>query len=130
MEALEIVQAVEATEKARNRIPDDLKQTHPYSSTALWTYYARTYREPEGETCPYCLFFDGQTFTGSQLRSVFPDHKWVGVDIYPNVHKTLWGKDEICSCLLIREPETPSLNLSMYPGVGGDWRDKVTEEEE
>jgi hypothetical protein len=127
-EIAQVVKAVEAAE-AKNRVPDDLKHTHPYSSLALWTFYARTHHDAPGEICRYCQFFDGQTFTGSQLRSVFPDHRWEGTDIYPDVHKTLWGRDGECTCLLIREPESPSLNLSIYSGVGGDWRDKFSEEE-
>jgi hypothetical protein len=67
--------------------------------------------------------FDGQTFTGSQLRSVFPDHKWVGDDIYANVHMTLWGKDGTCGCLLIREDEkwTQQPNLELWSQLGTDW---------
>ena len=97
----------------RRYIPDHLKDTHPFSANTLWTYYARTYRDPEGETCPYCNQFDGQTYPGSYIRSIFPDYIWVGDDIYPNVHQTLWGKDT-CACLLIREPDdVPELNLDM-----------------
>jgi hypothetical protein len=126
MQAVKIVSLVKATK----RIPDYLANTYPYSSLALWTYYNRAHHDPEGESCPVCMFFDGQTFTGSQLRTVFPDHYFVGDDIYPNVHKTLWGKDDTCSCLLIREPDvSASLNLSMYSGVGGDWRDKINKKE-
>lgn len=116
--------------EASKRIPDHLKNTHPYSSLALWTFYMRTFREPEGESCLYCKMFDGQTFTGSQLRSVFPDHRFVGDDIYPDVHKTLWGKEGTCACLFIREPDKPALNLSMWSGIGGDWRDRPIETEE
>jgi hypothetical protein len=130
MQVLEPVLAVEAVEKARKRIPEYMKPTHPYSSQALWTFYLRTLREPVGESCPYCEMFDGQTFTGSQLRSVFPDHKWVGDDIYPNVHMTLWGKDT-CACLLIREPaEARELNLDMWSQMGVDWKKQFVESNE
>src|SRR3990172_9698218 len=108
-QALEMVQIVELVEKARNRIPDSLKETHPYSSLALWLYVLRGHHEPEGESCVYCKMFDGESFTGSQLRSVFPDHEWAGPDIYPNVHKTLWGIESTCSCLLIRQPDDKPL---------------------
>jgi len=75
--------------------------------------------------------FDGQTFTGSQLRSVFPHHYWVGDDIYPNVHKTLWDVDSTCSCLLIREPEDASaLNLDLWSQLGTDWTEMPKGEEE
>ena len=117
-------------EKARKRVPDDLRNTHPYSVTALWTYYNRTDHDPEGDTCIYCKMFDGQTFTGDQLRSVFPDHEWKGNDIYPNVHKTLWGKDSTCACLLIREPEdVDEVNLNMWSQLGVDWTEKPNKED-
>ena len=108
----------------RRYIPDHLKDTHPFSATTLWTYYARTYRDPEGETCPYCNQFDGQTFPGTYLRSIFPDYFWVGDDIYPNVHKTLWNKDT-CACLLIREPDEVSTNLDMAGNLTVDFKSSV-----
>ena len=124
-EAVQIVNAVVGFEKAKQRIPSHLKDTHPYSSLALWTFYLDTHHTPEGESCPYCKLFDGQTFTGTQLRTVFPDHYFVGDDIYPDVHATLWGKKGTCACLLIREPDKGShVTLSIWSGVGGDWRDK------
>jgi hypothetical protein len=139
-EALGVVSAIEAAErldeyltaskqreiisleKAKSRIPEDLRNTHPYSAQALWTFYARTHHDPEGETCNYCSMFDGQTFTGDMLRSTFPDHYWEGSDIYPDVHKTLWGKEGTCACLLIREPgDVDELNLSLWTQLGVDW---------
>jgi hypothetical protein len=117
LKPLEIVQVVKATK----RIPDDLRYTHPYSAIALWTFYARTHHEPVGETCEYCSMFDGQTFRGDQLRILFPNHRWEGSDIYPDVHKTLWGKEDTCACLLIREPTMMSLELDMWSDLGVDW---------
>ena len=115
--------------EARQRIPDYLKKTHPYSAKALWTYYLRTEHEPEGASCPYCKMFDGQTFTGDMLRSVFPDHKWVGDDIYANVHMTLWGKDGTCGCLLIREKDPDEQpNLGIWGQIGTDWTEKPKSE--
>ena len=112
-------------EEAAKHIPDDLKSTHPFSVNALWTFYLDTEHQPEGESCTYCKMFDGQTFTGDQLRSVFPDHEWMGSDIYANVHKTLWGDkaDHTCGCLLIREDEKwgPEQNLSLWSQIGTDW---------
>jgi hypothetical protein len=127
------VQQVQGLEEATKRIPDHLKDTHPYSTNALWTFYLDTEHQPEGPSCPYCLMFDGQTFTGAQLRSVFPDHRWVGDDIYANVHKTLWGDkaDGTCGCLLIREPEGKELPVfSMWSQIGTDWTELPKEEEE
>ncbi len=127
----EAVQIVLAVTEARNRIPDDLKDTHPYSAFASWTYYLRAHHEPEGESCAYCKMFDGQTFTGSQLRSVFPDHQWVGTDIYPNVHKTLWGIDSTCSCLLIRDPDDFELPYhNRWSQIGIDWKAKEENKDE
>jgi hypothetical protein len=76
--------------------------------------------------------FDGSTFTGSQLRTVFPDHEWVGDDIYANVHKTLWGKEGTCGCLLIREDEKwgPESNLDLWSNIGTDWTKGPTTKEE
>jgi hypothetical protein len=128
-----LVAAVVAVHEARQRIPDHMKDTHPYSALALWTFYARTHHDPEGETCNYCSMFDGQTFTGAQLRSVFPDHRWEGDDIYPDVHKTLWGKEGTCACLLIREAETDKdlmPNLSLWSQIGTDWKDNKSSDDE
>lgn len=118
--------------EARKRIPDHLKDTNPYSVNALWTFYLDTHHQPEGKSCIYCEMFDGQTFTGDQLRSVFPDHKWVGDDIYANVHMTLWGKDGTCGCLLIREDDKwgAEPNLSLWTSVGTDWTEQPKTEEE
>lgn len=115
---------------AKQRIPADLRDTNPYSVNALWTFYLDTEHQPEGPSCIYCKMFDGQTFTGAQLRTVFPDHNWVGSDIYANVHMTLWGKDGTCGCLLIREDEKwgNEPNLELWSSVGTDWT-KGTEEE-
>ena len=131
--ALEAVQAVQYLQLEERRIiPDHLKPSHPFSALALWTYYARTHHEPKGESCVYCKMFDGQTFTGAQLRSVFPDYMWSGDDIYPNAHKTLWGVDSTCGCLLIREPSVPEVdtNLSMWTQIGTDWIKGPDESEE
>ena len=121
-ELINIVEAVRQFE-AKKRVPDHLKHTNPYSANALWTFYLDTHHDPIGDSCVYCQMFDGQTFTGSQLRSVFPDHEWDGDDIYANVHKTLWGKEGTCACLLIREDEKwgAEPNLSLWSQLGTDW---------
>ena len=131
-QATQIIQIIEKCEleEARKRVPEDLASTHPYSANALWTFYLDTDHTPEGESCIYCKMFDGQTFTGDMLRTTFPDHEWRGSDIYANVHKTLWGKDGTCACLLIRE-EDPDLQvaLTMWTRLGTDWTKGPTEEE-
>ena len=128
---MQALAAVIAVHEARNRIPDHLKHTSPYSVNALWTFYARTHHDPEGETCNYCHMFDGQTFTGDQLRVTFPDHYWEGDDIYPDVHKTLWGREGTCACLLIREDDKwgDEPNLSLWSDIGTDWTKAFDEEE-
>jgi hypothetical protein len=63
---------------------------------------------------------------------VFPDHRWMGDDIYANVHKTLWGdkSDGTCGCLLIREPEgKESPYYSLWSSIGTDWTELPKEEE-
>ena len=134
MQALEVLEAVlevQGLEEASKHVPDHLKGSHPYSSNALWTFYLDTEHQPEGPSCIYCKMFDGKTFTGSQLRSVFPDHKWKGDDIYANVHMTLWGVPDTCGCLLIREDEKwgAEPNLNLWSQMGTDWTStKPTEE--
>lgn len=115
---------------AKQRIPTHLRDTHPYSVNALWTFYLDTEHQPEGPSCIYCKMFDGQTFTGDTLRTTFPDHKWMGDDIYANVHMTLWGKDGTCGCLLIREDEKWSrpMDLSFWTDIGTDWTELPKEE--
>jgi hypothetical protein len=117
--------------EARKRIPDYMRNTNPYSANALWTFYLDTEHQPEGPSCPYCKMFDGQTFTGDQLRSVFPDHRWEGDDIYANVHKTLWGdkSEGTCGCLLIREPKENTDVFDMWSQVGTDWKEQPKKEE-
>lgn len=131
---LAAVEAVEAVlNEARKRIPDHMKDTAPYSINALWKFYARTHHDPPGESCTYCKMFDGQTFLGSDLRAMFPDHEWEGDDIYANVHMTLWGKSGTCACLLIREPaESVDLErMDLWQGViGTDWTEQPKEEKE
>jgi hypothetical protein len=116
---------------AKQRIPQHLRDTSPYSVNALWTFYLDTHHQPEGESCIYCKMFDGSTFTGSQLRTVFPDHIWEGDDIYANVHKTLWNKEGTCGCLLIREDEKwgPEINLDLWSNIGTDWTKGPIKEE-
>jgi hypothetical protein len=119
----QLINMVEAMQQheARKRIPDHMRGTSPYSALTFWTYYALGDADSK---CNYCNQFDGQSFTGSQLRTTFPDHEWQGDDIYPNVHMTLWGKDT-CKCLLIREPEQTDLSTSLSfwdQTLSTDWR--------
>ena len=129
MQALEAIQAIDAVEvfKARQRIPKDLRGTSPYSSMTLWAFIVHADHDTAGKTCAYCEMFDGQTFRGDQLRTTFPDHYWKGIDIYPNVHMTLWGRESECGCLLIREPGGNELNLETWSSLDNDWMDNPGE---
>jgi hypothetical protein len=130
MEVIQVINQVLSLEEATKRIPDRLKDSHPYSANAVWIFYLDTDHTPEGPSCMYCQMFDGQAFLGSDLRAMFPDHYWKGDDIYANVHKTLWGKDDTCACLLIREPsDSVDLeNVDLWQGtIGTDWTKGSTE---
>ena len=133
IEVVQIIEEFEAVQEASKRVPDHLKHTYPYSANALWTFYLDTEHQPEGPSCVYCKMFDGKAFTGSQLRSVFPHHKWVGDDIYANVHRTLWGEknDDTCGCLLVRDDEKwgQEPNLDLWSQLGTDWKDSKPKEE-
>jgi hypothetical protein len=98
LKAIEAVQAVLTLEEARRLIPDHLKDTHPFSATAIYDYLALGDYDTE---CEWCKKYAGQQFAGNQIRAMFPDYSWDGDDIRPNVHMTLWGKDT-CKCLLVR----------------------------
>ena len=74
--------------------------------------------DPDSE-CEYCEWFDGKTFTGAQLRFLFPDLKIIDRDeIHPRVHMTLWGKDT-CKCRLYRRSKDysakPAVHIGDYP---------------
>jgi hypothetical protein len=113
--------------KARRRIPEDLRGTSPYSAMTLWAFIVHADHDTPGKTCAYCQMFDGQTFRGDQLRTTFPDHYWKGIDIYPDVHMTLWGKPGTCGCMLIREPDGNELNLETWSSLDDDWMDNPGE---
>lgn len=96
-------------------IPEQYRGISYFSNYDLWEYFELGASTGE---CEFCKKYSGQTFTGAQLRQVFPDLVIQGEDdIYPNVHMTLWGK-ETCKCTLIRvntevvKPET----LVVYTG--------------
>jgi hypothetical protein len=126
IDVLKVVNECLMLEEASKHIPDHLKDTHPFSSNALWTFYLDTEHQPEGPSCIYCKMFDGQTFTGDMIRTTFPDYKWAGDDIYANVHMTLWGKDDTCGCLLVREDEKwgAEPNLELWTSIGTDWTEE------
>ena len=102
------VQAVKAVID-KSWIPEEYRGTSYFGNYDLWEYFELGASTSE---CEFCKQYSGKTFTGAQLRQVFPDLEIIGEDdIYPNVHMTLWGKDT-CKCQLIRvntgvvKPET------------------------
>ena len=98
-----LIQAVRQIQNGDKRwIPEDLRGNSFFGNTDLWTYYALG---PTTTECTFCTGYNQQSFTGAQLRQVFPDLEIEDEDtIYPNVHMTLWGT-ETCKCLLMREIE-------------------------
>ena len=99
MQVLEVIKAVEAVEKARQRIPEELYGKSFFGHYDLWMYIDT--KDDENE-CDTCKGFRWTTIAGSELRSTFPDLTiWDENMILPNVHMTLWGADT-CKCVLIR----------------------------
>lgn len=102
---IDVVQAVNAARQAAaySRIPKNLRGSSFFSEYDLWDY--QELGDPEDE-CEYCKEHGDHTYSGSELRSLFPDLIVVTEDaIYPNVHMTLWGK-QTCKCLLTRNITT------------------------
>ena len=101
----QLVQLVELVEKARKRIPDEIKKKYQGTGTTWFTERDRyifqhaMYPEASGhsaETCEVCEGYDGDVFRGDQVKQEFPwckvfDHNF----IYPSVHPH-------CRCALIR----------------------------
>ena len=106
--------AVQAVREARKRITFDTKKSF-FGAYDFWTYIAEG---PIDTNCDKCTELDAQDFTGSQLRSMFPDLIVLDDDtIYPNVHQTLWGKDT-CKCILRRV--TDGLDPTNFVAYEGD----------
>lgn len=102
MQALEAVQIVETVLKATKRIPESMKGTPFYGALVFWDYVG----EDSPNQCDNCKDKNGLSFSGSQLRTLFPDHIIESEDrIWVNYHMTLWGVDT-CKCYL--ERATPS----------------------
>jgi hypothetical protein len=66
-----------------------------------WVYVAIT----DSATCQYCLGYEARIFQNTDdldLLDIFPDFVQLSpVEVYPNVHMSLWGK-ETCRCRLFR----------------------------
>lgn len=109
-----LTQAVQAIID-KSWIPEELQGNSFFGNYDLWEYFALGDLDNE---CEWCRRYATQTFTGTQLRQVFPDLEIQDEDnIYPNVHMTLWGK-ETCKCLLIRinQKETHPEEQVVYTG--------------
>ena len=102
-----VVEAVKRYEhrvllEAKNRKAGLWKDETFYSLFDLWMYKGVYSVTPGHEQCPYCQAFDNHEYSGTVLRSTFPDHLiFNGDKIYVNYHQTLWGKDT-CKCYLFR----------------------------
>jgi hypothetical protein len=100
---LEAVYAVEAVEKAKQRLfHPDLVGKGIFSASTVWHY--RGIYDSESQ-CEHCRGFDNKDYLGSALRLQFPDLEVIDeYTIYVNYHMTLWGKDT-CRCYLWREED-------------------------
>lgn len=107
IEAIQAVQQVLSLEKALKRIPDHLKQYTFFGDLDQWHYYSIG----DDKLCEYCNQHEAVTYSGSEIRGIFPDLEIVDKNmIYPRVHMTLykqgkfgaWSKDS-CRCVLVRQ---------------------------
>ena len=94
MQALKVVYAVEAVEKAKKRINIDVpKRITFFSVNDEWIYTAVL---TDNRVCDACLQYEFGTFTGNQLRSIFPYLEVISLEqIHPHTHPN-------CRCHLDR----------------------------
>jgi hypothetical protein len=92
MSILEAVQAVKAVEKAKQRIPKEIRGVTFYSTNDNWQYY-----ESESQNmCSDCHSYNLDVYSGDELRSSFPYHEVVNESfIYAHVHPH-------CVCFMVR----------------------------
>jgi hypothetical protein len=114
------IQAVQAIQTAKQRIPKKYKHLTYFSDLDQWRYFSIG----DGKRCKYCDQHEGITFSGSEIRGIFPDLDIVSPTmIYPRVHMTLykqgkfgaWSKDS-CRCVLIRELREDPLAVTLKKG--------------
>jgi hypothetical protein len=101
VQALQAIRIVQAVQKAKQL-------------TFGWMYVAVT----DEVTCRTCLDYENQlVFSDEELDDNFPDRKQISErEIYPNVHMTLWGRDDQCRCRLFPYGK----NVGAGEGDGGD----------
>lgn len=98
LEVLEIIDAVEAVFKAKQRIPEELYGTRFFGLMDIWEYFAVW----DERLCDACSAEEAiKYYQGSSIRSAFPymeiiDENMIEVKVHPN-----------CRCVLIRvQPES------------------------
>jgi hypothetical protein len=100
MQALEVIQLVQAVEKAKQRIPAEHRGPTYYSSEDVWLYE----QSDHPNMCEECGSYNLNNFSGSDLRSMFPWHEVIDENfIYPKVHPH-------CFCGLVRLYPVDSVN--------------------
>lgn len=92
MQPQQLVQLVQLTQKAKQRIPAELQGPTYYSENDVWLYE----QSEHPNMCEECAGYNLETFTGTQLRSEFKWHEIIDINfIYPKVHPH-------CFCGLVR----------------------------
>lgn len=86
------VAAVQMVDEARSRIPDGLRGLTFYSADDEWLFLGSGHPH----MCGDCASYDGDIYSGDELRSAFPyhtilDENTIAASVHPN-----------CSCLLTR----------------------------
>jgi hypothetical protein len=89
---VEAVAAVQVIDEAQSRIPVGLRGLTFYGEDDEWLFL----QSGHPNMCNDCAACDGNVYSGSELRSVFPyhtiiDENTIAASVHPN-----------CSCLLLR----------------------------
>jgi hypothetical protein len=92
LEIVEAVVAVQIVEGAKRRIPDGLRGLTFYGEDDEWLFL----QSDHPNMCGDCASYNGDVYSGSELRSTFPyhtilDENTIAASVHPN-----------CSCLLLR----------------------------
>jgi hypothetical protein len=89
---VEAVAAVQVVGEAKSRIPVGLRGLTFYGEDDEWLFL----QSGHPNMCNDCASYDGDVYSGSELRSAFPyhtilDENTIAASVHPN-----------CSCLLMR----------------------------
>ena len=77
-DAVEAVQAAQATEKARRRIPEDTPKVITfYSERDEWLFNAVF----DNRVCTLCLAHENKIYRGNELRNLFPEHVILDIEM-------------------------------------------------